>query len=142
MPFSGLAPSKLKICSTKIKGRLCVHRGIVCYHFQYGLWGGGVQRPPPWIMGRENRSWTRGLRVINKTYRPSFTASFTLFVNFHNILIRNNISLSIVIFCCKITMIPNVKESRKKVPLLMVRPLRPYPPPLELSGHQILTYRF
>ena len=25
MPFSGLVPSKLKICLTKIKGRLCVY---------------------------------------------------------------------------------------------------------------------
>ena len=36
MPFSGLAPSKLNIFSTEIKGRLCVHREIVLYHFQYG----------------------------------------------------------------------------------------------------------
>ena len=32
----------------KIKGILCVHREIVWYHFQYGLWGGGVQRPSPY----------------------------------------------------------------------------------------------
>ena len=47
MPFSGLAHSKLKLFSTKIKGRLCVYRGIVWYHFQYGLWEGGLQEPPP-----------------------------------------------------------------------------------------------
>ena len=28
-PFTGLAPSKLKFVSQKIKGRLCVYRGIV-----------------------------------------------------------------------------------------------------------------
>ena len=33
--FLGLAPSKLK---KRIKGRLCVYRGIVLYQFQYGLW--------------------------------------------------------------------------------------------------------
>ena len=28
-PFSGLAPSKLKMFPKNFKGRLCVHRGIV-----------------------------------------------------------------------------------------------------------------
>ena len=48
MPFSGQAPLKLKKARKKIKGRLCVYRGIVCYHLQYGL--GGLQDPPPSIM--------------------------------------------------------------------------------------------
>jgi len=60
-PFSGLAPSKLKICP-KITGV-----GYVCIQFDtifnMGCWGGGgtYSVPHPWIMGRENRPWTRGL---------------------------------------------------------------------------------
>ena len=30
----------------------------------------------------------------------------------------------------------SAKGSRKKNPALMARPLRPYPPPLELNGHR------
>ena len=45
-PFSGLAPSKLKIFPKNFKGRLCVPRGIVDTIF----------------MGRENRPWPRGLK--------------------------------------------------------------------------------
>ena len=40
-PFLGLAPLKVKFFSNNFKGMLCEYRGIICYHFQYGLWGGG-----------------------------------------------------------------------------------------------------
>ena len=47
---------KTEIFVKKIKGRISVYRGIVWYHFWYGLWGGGVRTlPPPWIMGWDNR---------------------------------------------------------------------------------------
>ena len=41
MPFSGLAPSKLKIFPKNFKGRLCVHRGI---DMGCGFWVEKVKR--------------------------------------------------------------------------------------------------
>ena len=35
-----------------------------------------------------------------------------------------------------------IREAAKKDPPLMARPLRPYPPPLELNGHRNFSFNF
>ena len=65
----------------KNKGWLCVYRGIVWYHFQCGLfWVGAFNAPPPpWVMGRENRPLTKGLRQQFKLVQD--TRIFLLHIN-------------------------------------------------------------
>ena len=68
--FEAYHPQNWKNFQQNFKGRLCVHRGIVWYHFQYGFGGGAYSPSPLWIMGRENRPWTTGLRSY---FRPPYT---------------------------------------------------------------------
>ena len=53
-PFQALSKNK------SLKGMLYVYRGIDRYNFQFGLFGGGVQLPSLWVIGRENRLWVGG----------------------------------------------------------------------------------
>ena len=76
MPFSGLAPSKLKNCSTKIKSRLCVYRGIV---FNMGYGGGAYNTPPPhmdnWSGKADERVKLNGRFITSEKIYYSIIAS-------------------------------------------------------------------
>ena len=62
--------------SKKIKGRLCVYRGIFWYHFNMG-YGGGAYRTPPCLMRRENPPCFWGLRNF-----PHNDCLLTFFLSF------------------------------------------------------------
>ena len=131
-----------------IKGRLCVYhrrikifgvyRGIVLYHFQYGLWWGRTTSPPPLIMDRENRPWTKGLR-IHFVLEPKGPKSSKGVWDAEVLLVK--------VILCKATtwtrtwtrktlMTMNSMGSRKKNLLLIARPLGliPSPPSLMAIG--------
>ena len=66
MLFSGLAPSKLIFFQKQIRvGYVYIEVSFVTiFNMSYGG-GEAYYALPPWLMGRENRPWPKGLRIKN-----------------------------------------------------------------------------